>query len=163
MSRANEQHSIYASCSSFWTRLSSAFPISHTQSGEFLCWLSLRQSECQPPFRGRLMCGEILTQNGRHESPRRTDRLLTDEVPPLLLHLRSHSHSHALPRVEFLCGSHYNAIRFGAAPRLVISRQFSPVKCHQALGWCCWRNSLTSITFHPGRCVHVITSFFPDH
>lgn len=49
-----------------------------------------RQSECQSPFHGKLICGEILTQNGCHESPRQTDRLLTDEVPPLLPHLRLH-------------------------------------------------------------------------
>lgn len=73
-------------CCSFWTHLPH---ISDTHL-RILVLTVFRQSECRSPLQGKLICGEILTENGCHESPEQTDRLLTDEVPPLLSHLHFH-------------------------------------------------------------------------
>lgn len=54
---------------------------------ELLCWLPADHVSVALRF---MICGEILTQNGCHESPGRADRLLTDGVLPLLPHLSLH-------------------------------------------------------------------------
>lgn len=74
-----------------------------------------------------LICGEILTQNGCHESPGQTDRLLTDEVPPLLPRRCLRSQMPRQLKEDHLHVSNHNAISAGiicvvSTPRLVAGR-----------------------------------------
>lgn len=63
-----KKHSVCVCCGGAFLKFLCSFHISDKQ----LSWLSPDRVSVSPLSQGKLICGEILTQNGRHESPRRT-------------------------------------------------------------------------------------------